>query len=510
MLLHSLFTFLAEILYSMRFDFESREFLEAELDSAKLAVIGENRELTWGDFRSEVERLCEYLNSEIGLGENAMPVMIYGHKNAEMIVAVYACLRLRIPYIPIDELYPLDRIARVSQIAESRLILNCSGSFIKLDGPSQLLVGKSEFILKNGSFDLRSYSEPRLQIDLLVYIIFTSGSTGEPKGVQISNSAVITFIDWMTHDFGFTKDDVFLNIAVFSFDLSVFELMTFGALGATLLLNGRQTLESADKLLNRIDTYRATIWVSTPSFSMLYARDSHVQIRQNIGHFLFCGEVLPYSLAKELKKHYPSSRVLNTYGPTEATVATTLIEIDETILTKYEVLPVGYSKRDSEVVIEDSEIVIYGDNVSVGYLNRDDLNRVKFGMRDGKRFFRTGDLGYIEDGLLFCRGRNDDQIKLRGYRIELNEITSKLESLDFVHMAATIALKRNEEVKKIVSLVVLKFERQGDVRSEIQELLKHHLPEYMIPSDVKMVESLPLNQNGKIDKSLLPELYMRS
>jgi D-alanine--poly(phosphoribitol) ligase subunit 1 len=242
---------------------------------------------------------------------------------------------------------------------------------------------------------------------------------------------------------------------------------------------------------------------------MLYARDSHVQIRENIGHFLFCGEVLPYSLAKELKKHYPSSRVLNTYGPTEATVATTLIEIDETILTKYEVLPVGYSKRDSEVVIEDSEIVIYGDNVSVGYLNREDLNRVKFGIRNGKRFFRTGDLGYIEDGLLFCRGRNDDQIKLRGYRIELNEITSKLESLDFVHMAATIALKRNEEVKKIVSLVVLKFERQGDVRSEIQELLQQQLPEYMIPSDIKTVESLPLNQNGKIDKSLLPELYLK-
>jgi D-alanine--poly(phosphoribitol) ligase subunit 1 len=342
-----------------------------------------------------------------------------------------------------------------------------------------------------------------------VYIIFTSGSTGEPKGVQITNSAVLTFLDWMTHDFGFAPNEVFLNIAVFSFDLSVFELMTFGALGATLLLNGRQTLDSADKLLNRIERYGASIWVSTPSFSMLYARDSHAQIRENITGFLFCGEVLPYGLAKELKGHYPSTRVLNTYGPTEATVATTLIEIDDTILSKYEVLPVGYPKRDSEIAIEESEIVIYGDNVSVGYLNREDLNRVKFGVRNGRRFFRTGDLGYVEDGLLFCRGRNDDQIKLRGYRIELNEITSKLEALDYVHMAATIALKRNEEVKKIVSLVVLKIERAGDVKSEIQEALMRQLPEYMIPSDIKMVESFPLNQNGKIDKSLLPELYLK-
>jgi D-alanine--poly(phosphoribitol) ligase subunit 1 len=240
----------------------------------------------------------------------------------------------------------------------------------------------------------------------------------------------------------------------------------------------------------------------------LYSRESHTQISENIASFLFCGEVLPHGLAKELKFHYPNARVLNTYGPTEATVATTLIEIDDSILSKYDVLPVGYPKRDCEIGIEDSEIVIYGENVSLGYLNREDLNRGKFGVKENKRYFKTGDLGYMENGLLFCRGRNDDQVKLRGYRIELNEITSKLEMLDFLHMAVTIPLKRNDDVKKIVSMVVLKSEREGEVKTEIQEFLKRHLPEYMIPSDIKIVDSFPLNQNGKIDKSLLPELYL--
>jgi D-alanine--poly(phosphoribitol) ligase subunit 1 len=493
----------------MKFDFETRAFCDLEVESTKLAVIGENRELTWAEFRSEVLTLCDFMASEMKVGANDCPVLIYGHKNAEMIVAVYACLSLRIPYIPIDELYPAERVARVSQIANSQVMINCTGRFIDLEGPSQVLVGKSEFAVKTGNLEAPTHTSESALHDPLVYIIFTSGSTGEPKGVQISNTAILTFLEWMTNDFGFTRNDVFLNIAVFSFDLSVFELMTFGALGATLLLNGRQTLDSPDKFLNRIDHYGGSIWVSTPSFSMLYSRESHTQISENISSFLFCGEVLPHGLAKELRFHYPNARVLNTYGPTEATVATTLIEIDDSILSTYDLLPVGYPKRDCEIGIEDSEIVIYGENVSLGYLNREDLNRVKFGVKENKRYFKTGDLGYIENGLLFCRGRNDDQVKLRGYRIELNEITSKLEMLDFVHMAVTIALKRNEEVKKIVSLVVLKIEREGDVKTEIQELLKLHLPEYMIPSDIKVVESLPLNQNGKIDKSLLPGLYLK-
>jgi D-alanine--poly(phosphoribitol) ligase subunit 1 len=492
----------------MKFDFKIRAFEDLEAESNKLAVIGENRELTWAEFRSEVLKFSDFLASEMRVEANNAPVMIYGHKNVEMIVAIYACLSLRIPYIPIDELYPAERITRVSQIANSQVLINCTDRFIDLEGPSQVLVGKSEFTIKASNRESSTHSSESALHDPLVYIIFTSGSTGEPKGVQISNSAILTFLDWMTNDFGFKSNDVFLNIAVFSFDLSVFELMTFGALGATILLNGRQTLDSSDKFLNRIERYHGSVWVSTPSFSMLYSRESHTQISENIASFLFCGEVLPHGLAKELKFHYPNARVLNTYGPTEATVATTLIEIDDSILSKYDVLPVGYPKRDCEIGIEDSEIVIYGENVSLGYLNREDLNRGKFGVKENKRYFKTGDLGYMENGLLFCRGRNDDQVKLRGYRIELNEITSKLEMLDFLHMAVTIPLKRNDDVKKIVSMVVLKSEREGEVKTEIQEFLKRHLPEYMIPSDIKIVDSFPLNQNGKIDKSLLPELYL--
>ena len=297
----------------------------------------------------------------------------------------------------------------------------------------------------------------------------------------------------MTNDFGFTSADVFGNIAVFSFDLSVFELMTFGALGSTLLLNGKNTLEKPDDFLLRLDKYKATVWVSTPSFCLIYAREIFSEIESNISFFLFCGEVLPHALAASLNKYYPSSKVFNTYGPTEATVATSLVEIDAEILDKYPMLPVGFPKRECEITIEENEIVIHGAHVSLGYLNRPDLNEVKFGLKENVRYFKTGDLGY----------------KLRGYRIELNEITAKVDALSFIEKSATIALKRNEEVKKIVTLVTLKNEVDFDVKAAVFESLKASLPEYMIPSDIKVIDQIPLNQNGKADRNLLTEIYLK-
>jgi D-alanine--poly(phosphoribitol) ligase subunit 1 len=189
-------------------------------------------------------------------------------------------------------------------------------------------------------------------------------------------------------------------------------------------------------------------------------------------------------------------------------VATTLIEIDDALLEKYSMLPVGFPKRNCEIHIEDNEIVIQGEHVALGYLNRPDLNEIKFGIRQGQRFFKTGDLGYFEDNMLFCKGRNDDQIKLRGFRIELNEITAKIDDLPFVEKSATIPLKRNEEVKKIVSLITLKHSVDFDVKKAIHEHLTKFLPEYMIPSDFKLIDSIPLNQNGKADRNRLLEMYL--
>ncbi|MGQ3014782.1 MAG: AMP-binding protein [Flavobacteriales bacterium] len=492
----------------MRFSFELKDFTEQQINPGKAALISEEETLSWLEFETRVNELCRFFAQQ-DLDATGRPLMIYGHKQSDMIVAVYACMKMQVPYIPVDIIYPPERILAVQQISGADTVLNCTQNALSL-------AGTTEIALSRGHIQVTQEAErgPRLPLregDPLVYLIFTSGSTGEPKGVQISTEAVQSFIRWMSTDFGFSDRDVFVNVAIFSFDLSVYELMTFGALGATLLLNDRSTTENPELFLERIQKHGGTVWVSTPSFAFIYSRIGAEEKVSSLRFFLFCGEVLPHPLAAALCKAFPEAAVYNTYGPTEATVATTLVRIDEAVLEKYNPLPVGYPKPESRLLIEDGEIVIVGKNVSVGYLNRPDLNAQKFVPLDGERAFRTGDKGYFQDDMLFCSGRSDDQVKLHGYRIELNEITSQINRLAFVGQAETIALQRNGEVKKIVSLVELKpgtQETERELLRQIGEALAQTLPVYMIPSDIRIIERIPLNQNGKADKKQLTEIYL--
>jgi len=490
----------------MKFCFEKKDFVEQHIQPNQLAVIDINRELNWLNFEVEVNQICSFfeLNNWDKLEK---PVILYGHKQAEMIVMMYALMKMKIAYIPVDIIFPEQRINSIQKVVGVDFVVNCTDDNLNLSNTTEIKV-------RTGNIDIvNQYNHSLLKvetIDPLIYIIFTSGSTGEPKGVQITTSAIQTFTKWMTNDFGFTPNDPFINIALFSFDLSVYEVMSFGAIGSTLLLNDKTTTEDPELLMNRIEKYKGAIWVSTPSFSMTYSRIGLVDQLRSIKFFLFCGETLPHPLASALHSEFKDSIIFNTYGPTEATVATTKVEISDEILEKYNPLPVGYPKPESKLLIEEDEIIIVGDNVSIGYLNRPDLNQDKFIVIDNKRAYKTGDRGFLKDGMLFFSSRTDNQIKLHGYRIELDEITSKINDIDFVLQAETIPLKRNGEVKKIVSLIQLKpnFDIVKDVKSEIINLLSKNLPHYMIPSDFKFIEKMPLNQNGKADKKELEKVYL--
>ncbi len=490
----------------MRFDFNIKDFVEKKNRSDELAVAGSDFDLTWSQFEEKVNQLADSLHDK-NVKNAEIPVIIYGHKSANMIVAMYACMKLEIPYIPIDEIYPIDRIEKVKEIAQVNWILNTSNNYLSFKKISEMLI--SQDAIETISTSNVTKPENLKVSDPLVYIIFTSGSTGEPKGVQISSEAVQSFTRWMANDFGFTEKDVFINTAVLSFDLSVFEVMTFGAMGATIVLNDKLTHANPQLLLDRVDKYQGSIWVSTPSFALLYSRMEPNSTMLSLRHFLFCGEVLPNNLAGALLTNFSSAKVWNTYGPTEATVATTLVEITQEINEKHNPLPVGKTKRESELIIEKGEIIIKGPNVSLGYLNRPELNAEKFIELDGQRAFKTGDEGYLENEMLFFSGRNDDLVKLHGYRIELNEINANILKISCVENSATIALKRNGEVKKIVSLVHLKTEiNEAEAKEILKENLLANLPNYMVPSDFKFVSNIPLNQNGKADRKLLTDIYM--
>ena len=490
----------------MKFCFEKKDFIEIDTSPNKLAVVGDDIELSWIQFYQRVNKLCDYFinKKQVHL---KYPVIIYGHKSVNMLVAIYAMMKLEIPYIPIDTIYPIERINKIISLSKSQLIINTSSDKIALKHTTELLFNSDQVACVQ---ELNLDYELNKVIDPVVYVIFTSGSTGEPKGVQISTTAVQSFVRWMTTDFNFTSSDIFINSAILSFDLSVFEVMTFGGIGGTILLNNKECTSDPKLLMPRIKKYNGTVWISTPSFALIYSRIEEEPLLASIRMFLFCGEILPHSLAGNLARNYKTAKIINTYGPTEATVATTFVEITKEVLNDFDPLPVGVSKRESKLIIDNNEVVIVGPNVSVGYLYNPKLNTEKFTIIDGERAFRTGDNGFLKGNMLFFSGRNDDLVKLHGYRIELNEITSTINNLDYVLKGETIALKRNETVKKIVSLIHLQNLNHEINVEKVKQDLALTLPYYMVPSEIKFVKEIPLNQNGKADKKLLTKIYLES
>ena len=452
----------------MRFDFKLLDFVECEKEFDKLAVCGSDKDLTWSELKNEVDSFKKKLQKyNLPKGH---PVLIYGHKEVDFIVSIISCMSLGFPYIPIDTIYPKDRVDKIASIVKSAI--------------------KIDTIENKIDFDEKNISTSYLLSDPIIYIIFTSGSTGEPKGVQITQNSILDFEKWLNSDFGLSKDSVFMNQAPFSFDLSVYELVGFLSLGATIVLNSKDTIENHLLYFERLKKYSCDVWVSTPSF---------------------ISKLLPSNTVKRIKNSFPSSIVLNTYGPTEATVATTLIEITSDILEKYSKnLPVGYVKENSKINLLDideqniGELEIVGDNVSIGYFKNEELNKQKFEKKYEKRSFRTGDFGYFEDGLLFFANRKDELIKLHGFRIELGEIDKELLSDKMVSESITIPLKRGNDVAKIISFVI------GSKSLDI-EVLKHNisknLPYYMIPSDIVVLDKFPYNSNHKIDKNELINIY---
>ena len=187
----------------MRFDLQLLDFVECEKDSEKLAISASDKDLTWNEFKSEVEKvkleLCQY---NLLKGH---PVIIYGHKEANFIVSMTACMSLGFPYIPVDTIYPIERLHKIAAIVNSAIVINT-------------IENKIDFESKN------SATTYHLD-DPIVYIIFTSGSTGEPKGVQITRDSILDFKKWLETDFNFSHKSIFMNQAPFSFDLSVYEVV---------------------------------------------------------------------------------------------------------------------------------------------------------------------------------------------------------------------------------------------------------------------------------------------
>ncbi len=443
--------------------------------------------------------------------------MIYGHKEAFFPVAILAAMMCDLPYIPVDRIYPMERLLRIMEQSGSQVLVMCGDYPVR--GIAALEINANFKLTHNKTPDFKA-GIPYRQEDPLRYVLFTSGSTGKPKGVQITRESLLSFCDWLKTDYDFCAEDVFLNQSLFTFDVSLYDLV--GALqhGGCMLLIDTGISKDPERLFKKLKHYRCSVWISTPSYVYMYLRENWMQAAElpSLRKFLFAGEDLGIPVVRALMTQFPNAAIFNAYGPTEATVTTTLAEINAEMVLQGRI-PIGYPRNGGSISIRNAEnnpaiegeLVISGPHVSIGYLNDPELTLRKFEFSGNQRSFLTGDLGYIENGLIYFTGRNDDMIKLHGYRIELGEISSVIRSLDFVDDAITIPLKRGEEIKRIISFYILRNPDDPQKQTfpgRIKSLLNEKLPSYMVPGDLMELTEFPLNTNQKTDRGALLKLYI--
>jgi D-alanine--poly(phosphoribitol) ligase subunit 1 len=421
-----------------------------------------------------------------------------------MLVAFLGCVKSGRPYVPLDNALPQRRVDKVMQEAN----------------PASILTPEK----------IREISEAcvppvpaRLRRDDPFYILFTSGSTGDPKGVVISLGCLEHFVGWMLAEQQFVEQgETFLNQAPFSFDLSVMDLYCSLATGGTLFSISRDLVANPKLLYRSLAASGVTTWVSTPSFAHFCLADEGFNrtLLPRVQRFLFCGERLPAQVAATLRQRFPGAEVWNTYGPTEATVATTSVQIDDSVLQAHASLPVGRPMPGTEVLVtneqgavlgerEAGEIVVAGPNVAHGYLGREHSAPSPFFSYQGKRAYRTGDRGFFRDGLLFFEGRIDQQIKLNGHRIELGDVEANLRRLDVVRDGAVLPVRKKELISSLAAFVVLHARDDSsnfELARQIRGKLGAHLPAYMLPRRIVFLDALPLTANGKVDRVALANL----
>jgi D-alanine--poly(phosphoribitol) ligase subunit 1 len=458
------------------------------------------RTLTYGELLRRSDALAACLAQ--ALPERA-PVVVLGHKEPELIVAHLGAVKSGRAYVPVDTVVPAQRVAQIAAASGAPLVLS----------PEKVAA-------------LSAGNEPapprRLETDDHYYIMFTSGSTGEPKGVPITYGCLQGFLRWTLAEHPFEEGrEVFLNVVPYSFDVSLMDTYPALVTGGTVTSVTKADVANPRQLYQLLAASELTVWVSTPSFAQMCLVEPtfNQTLLPRLRRFLFCGETLAPEVASQLLDRFPAAEVWNTYGPTEATIATTSVRITRAILERYSPLPIGYPMLGSRVVVMDlerrelpagerGEIVIAGSNVSPGYLNRPELNEKSFFHLNGQRAYRTGDWGRSKDGMLFFEGRMDNQIKLHGYRIELADVEANLRALEGVRDAVVLPVLKQGAVDSLAAFVILNerpartdFQLACDLKGRMTE----RLPAYMIPRRFSFVESFPMNTNGKADRRRLAE-----
>ena len=484
------------------------ELFEAQADArgeATAVVCGEVS-LSYAALEERSNQLAHYLR-RFGVGPGMM-VGLYFERSALPIIAILACLKSGAAYVPIDPIHPKERIRYIVDEAEIAALLTDKALFDragKVFGGRPIAIDSSSTEIQAQSASRLSRADTGLCPDDLCYVIYTSGSTGRPKGIMTEHRNAYHFATAFNEQCETTAEDRIYQGFPLGFDGSVEEIWMAFSNGATLVLGTKETPRFGNDLAGYLSRHDVTYLSTVPTMPSTITENI-----SSLRQVIVSGEVCPPELVSRWARS--GRRMLNVYGPTEATVNTTVAvcEPGRTITIGRPLS--GYStfilNEDMQPVRpgHQGELYIGGAGISRGYLKQPELTARQFVVSpcDGSRLYRTGDLACINTrGELEFFGRIDDQVKIRGYRVELSEIEAML--LEQPNVAsATVRLHDRDGIQALAGYVVLNPPSASLDRSALLKELRARLPAYMVPAYLDVIELLPTLTTGKIDRKRLP------
>ena len=483
--------------------------------AGEIAVLYKDQQLTYQSLEQNSDRLARVLRSLGVRHETVVPV--YVERSLEMVTAALAVLKAGAAFAPLDPAWPLERVQFILDDLRSPVLLTQQ----KL---SSRLSGRAERIVElDADLDVRSedsFATETLDRTNLAYVIHTSGSTGKPKGVMVTHGGLVNYLLWANSYYQPRAGSQSIVHSPFSSDLTITSVFLPLLSGGTLRLIPEE--EALDGLVNVLSEEN--------DFSLLKLTPSHLQYlgqqlsdrdaKGRVQSLIVGGEALYAESLTYWKQQRSATRVINEYGPTETVVGSCVYEVSANWPDAGPV-PIGRPIGNTESYVLDEfqepvglgvtgELYVGGRGVARGYLQRPELTAERFipdrfSGRAGARLYRTGDLvRYREDGELTFVGRADQQVKVRGYRVELGEIETVLSEHASVGQAVVVLREDKPGEPRLAGYVTAAKSGAEPDGEELRQYLKQRVPEYMVPASIMMLGQLPLSPNGKLDRRQLP------
>ncbi len=487
---------------------------QVEKNPDGVAVIFREKWFTYKELNEKANQIARRL-IEKGVKPNTI-VGIMLERSLEMIIGIMAILKAGGAYLPIDPLYPKDRIKYMLEDSNIEILMTTTHWLYSIDFDKGIIDLEDEKLYVGDKANLAKYSNSQN----LAYVIYTSGSTGNPKGAMIQHYSLVNRLNWMQKKYPLTPEDVILQKTPFTFDVSVWEIFWWGITGAQVCMLEPGAEKNPKEMIDEIKRSRVTTMHFVPSMLNAFLEYLQEGVEEqrltSLKQVFTSGEALTIQQARKfntfVRENY-NTRLTNLYGPTEATIDVTYFNYENEVC--FNSIPIGKPIDNTQIYILSNEgnlqpigvpgeLYIAGDGVASGYLNRPELTAEKFvnnPFAEGQKMYKTGDLAkWLNDGNIEFLGRIDHQVKIRGFRIELGEIESKFKEVEEITDVAVLDKIDTKGNKALWAYIVSDKELTVEY---LRDQLSKQLPEYMIPSYFVQLEKLPLSVNGKLDRSKL-------